>query len=172
MDEARPPTELGELDPNFKYEVAEYPGAENIRLCFACGTCSAGCPVREIDQTFNPRQIIRMVLLGMRERVLRSDFIWICSTCYTCHERCPQGVGFTDIMKALENMAVKAGYIKPLYRELMKLLSKTGTIYPADNRRRERMGLPPVPAENVYANKVFELTGVKRLLSGEEGESR
>ena len=75
-------------------------------------------------------------------------------------------------MKALENMAVKAGYLNPLYLELMKLLAKTGTIYPADNRRRERMGLPPVPAEKIYANKVFELTGIKRLLSGEEGESR
>ncbi len=170
MGKARQPTKVSELDPNFKYEVAEYPGAENIRLCFACGTCSAGCPVREIDQKFNPRRIIRMILLGMRERVLQSDFIWLCSTCYTCYERCPQGVRFTDIMKALENMAVKAGYIHPLYKEQIKLLAKIGAIYPVDNRRRERNGLPPVPAENIYASEVFELTGLKSLAADEEGK--
>ena len=66
-----------ELDPNFKYEVAAEIGGAHITRCFACGTCTAGCPVREIDEKYNPRKIIHMVLLGMRERVLKSDFIFI-----------------------------------------------------------------------------------------------
>ena len=68
------------LDPKFKYEVAREPGGENIKYCFQCGTCTSGCKVAELDRKYNPRKIIRMVILGMRERVLASDFIWSCAT--------------------------------------------------------------------------------------------
>ena len=55
-----------ELDSRFKYDVAGHPGGENIKLCFACGTCTAGCPVSDVDPEYNPRKIIREVLLGLR----------------------------------------------------------------------------------------------------------
>ncbi len=104
-----------ELDPDFKYEVAEEPGGENIKVCFSCGVCTAGCPVSEIDSSYNPRRIVRMVLLGMREQVLASDFIWLCTLCYTCYARCPQNVRFTDVMGALRNMAVREGHVHPSF---------------------------------------------------------
>lgn len=136
-----------ELDPNFKYEVAAEPGGQHISRCFACGTCTAGCPVREIDDKYNPRKIIRMVLLGMREKVLKSDFIWLCSTCYTCFDRCPQGVQLTAIMTALKNIAAREGYIHPAFKEQARLVSKFGRLYEVedfDNKKREKLGLPPV----------------------------
>ncbi|KAA0005284.1 MAG: heterodisulfide reductase [Thermoplasmata archaeon] len=136
-----------ELDPNFKYEVAAEPGGQHISRCFACGTCTAGCPVREIDDKYNPRKIIRMVLLGMRDKVLKSDFIWLCSTCYTCFDRCPQGVQLTAIMTALKNIAAREGYIHPSFKEQARLVSKFGRLYEVedfDNKKREKLGLPPV----------------------------
>ena len=96
-----------ELDPDFWKEVAAELGGREISRCFSCGTCTAGCPVREIEDRYNPRKIIRMVLLGMRDEVLSSDFIWLCSTCYTCYDRCPQDVHLTDIMTALKNIAMR-----------------------------------------------------------------
>ena len=97
------------LDSRFKYDVADYPGGENIRLCYACGTCTAGCPVAEIDPEFNPRKIIRQVLLGMRKEVLSSPVIWRCVQCYSCTAKCPQNVKFRDIIRALREMAVAEG---------------------------------------------------------------
>ena len=111
---------LSELDPKFKYEVAEQPGGENIKVCFSCGLCTAGCPVSEIDENYNPRKIIHMVLLGMREQVLSSDFIWLCSLCYTCYAHCPQNVKFTDVMRALRTMAVNEGYVHPSFLDRIK----------------------------------------------------
>lgn len=111
---------LNNLDTKFKYEVAEEPGGENIKLCFACGLCTAGCPVSEIDPEYNPRRIIRMVLLGMREEVLSSNLIWLCSLCYTCQAHCPQNVNFADVMKALRNMAVREGYVHPSFTKRIK----------------------------------------------------
>ena len=66
---------LNELDTKFKYDVADEPGGEHIKFCFACGLCTAGCPVSEIDPEYNPRRIIHMVILGMRKEVLSSSFI-------------------------------------------------------------------------------------------------
>ena len=111
---------LNELDPKFKYEVAEQPGGENIKLCFSCGLCTAGCPISEIDENYNPRKIIHMVLLGMRQQVLSSDIIWLCSLCYTCYAHCPQNVKFTDVMRALRTMAVKEGYVHPSFPDRIK----------------------------------------------------
>ncbi len=96
-----------DLDASFCEEVASLPGGENIRKCFACGTCAAGCPVTNIDEEYNPRKIIRQVLFGMREEVLKSPVIWFCVMCYRCYARCPQEVNFTDIMKALRHLAIK-----------------------------------------------------------------
>ena len=101
------------LDPNFKFEIAEKPGAENIRKCFACGTCTAGCPVFHVEHTYNPRKIIRMILLGMREEVLSSKTIWLCAQCYVCSANCPQNVDFSNIMLSLRHMAVQEGYASP-----------------------------------------------------------
>jgi heterodisulfide reductase subunit C len=105
------------LDPNFKFEIAARPGGENIKKCFACGTCTAGCPVFHVEHAYNPRRIIRMILLGMREEVLKSPVIWLCSQCYTCSANCPQDVDFSDIMFALRDLAVREGYAPASLRE-------------------------------------------------------
>ncbi|MGC8604649.1 MAG: 4Fe-4S dicluster domain-containing protein, partial [Desulfomonilaceae bacterium] len=91
---------LNELDPQFKNRVAEQPGGEGLMACFSCKACTAICPIQPLDHRYDPRKIIRMVLLGMKEQVLKSDFIWLCSSCYGCQEVCPQNVRFTEVMYA------------------------------------------------------------------------
>ncbi len=104
---------LSQLDLRFRDEIASHPGGENIRRCFACGTCAAGCPVTEVDSDYNCRRIIRQILLGMREEVLSSPLIWLCLVCYRCYVRCPQQVNFTDIMRVLRYLAVKEKRVSP-----------------------------------------------------------
>lgn len=99
-----------DLDLSFCEEVASQPGGEHIRRCFACGTCAAGCPVTEVDPSYNPRKIIRQILFGMRKEVLSSPQIWYCLVCYRCYARCPQKVNFTDVMRAVRYLAIKGSY--------------------------------------------------------------
>ena len=106
---------VSDLDAKFKYEVSDQPGGENLKLCFSCGICTAGCPVTEVENDYNPRKLIRMILLGMKEEVLSSNLIWLCSLCYTCYARCPQNVKFTDIMSVLRDMAVREKYVHPSF---------------------------------------------------------
>ncbi|MBN2302513.1 MAG: 4Fe-4S dicluster domain-containing protein [Lentisphaerae bacterium] len=97
-------------DANFKYEVASHPGAENIKKCFSCGTCTGACPVFRVESDYNPRKIIRQILLGLRKEVLQSKEIWLCARCYSCTAHCPQGVSFADIIVVLREMAIQEGY--------------------------------------------------------------
>src|SRR4030042_1309679 len=103
--------EVKDLDFSCAEEVASQPGGENIRKCFACGTCVAGCPISEIDEDYSPRRIIRQILFGMREAVLNSPNIWFCLVCYRCYARCPQKVNFTDVMRALRYLAIKGSHV-------------------------------------------------------------
>ena len=113
-----------ELYPKFKYEVAGRPGGEKLKVCYACGVCTAGCPVSEVSEDFDPRKIVRMVLMGMKERVLSSDSIWYCTQCFTCSGHCPQNVKFTDIMRVLREMAVNEGYVDPSFLQKAKELDR------------------------------------------------
>ncbi len=156
-----------DLDPNFKYEVAELPGGENLRYCFTCGTCTASCPIREVNEIFNPRKIIRMIVLGMKERVLKSEFMWLCTGCYSCQERCPQDVKITDLMNALKNYAVKHGVVHPGVAAQAEPIYNDGRIYAIedfDNKKREKMGLPRVKPRTEDASKIFEVTGLDKIV--------
>jgi heterodisulfide reductase subunit C len=98
------------LEANFKHEVAAKPGGAHLRRCFACGTCTAGCPVFQVETDYNPRKIIRMILLGMRKELLSSKVLWLCQRCSICSANCPQDVDFSNIVMALRDMAVAEGY--------------------------------------------------------------
>ena len=129
---------------DFIKEIMSHPGGENILKCVACGTCSAGCPVHQQNENFNPRKIIRMIKLRMREEVLKSDYIWLCSVCYNCYERCPQDVKCTEIMRILRNIAAKEGYAPQGVKLQLEAIEKFGRIYEIeefDNKKREKMGL-------------------------------
>ena len=99
----------GKSDQNFKNKVAVTPGGEHVLDCFLCGTCTAGCPVSEIDGNFNPRKIMRQILSGMKDETLSSNEIWKCNQCHTCVAHCPQDVRFADIIRALRETAVSDG---------------------------------------------------------------
>ncbi|MBE9473672.1 MAG: 4Fe-4S dicluster domain-containing protein [Chloroflexi bacterium] len=76
------------VDPNFLLELKQY-GEVNIESCFNCGNCTAICPL-STDETPFPRNNIRMVQLGMRERILESTDPWLCYYCGECSETCPR----------------------------------------------------------------------------------
>ena len=95
---------------SFKNDVRNTPGGANVLNCFLCGSCTAGCPVNEIDNEYNPRKVMRMVLLDMEDDILKSGDLWKCNQCHMCVAHCPQDVRFADIVRALREIAIEKGY--------------------------------------------------------------
>ena len=163
-----------QLDFNFKYEVAEEIGGEGILQCFQCGTCTATCPVREFDPDFNCRRVIRLVLLGAKDKVLSSNFVWQCSTCYSCYELCPQEVKITDIMTALKNIAVRHGHAPENLKGHIPLLEEfgqLGEITEFENTIREKHGLNLIVQSPDKVKMIFEKSKIKELIEGKGGDS-
>jgi heterodisulfide reductase subunit C len=151
------------FDANFKFLVASEPGGENIKKCFSCGTCTAGCPVREVTDRYNPRKIIRMALLGLKKEVLSSQFIWLCSSCYTCFERCPQDVRIPELMNAIKNIAAREGYLPPAMKTQLDLLSSFGRLLEItdfENEKRKESGLPPLQDKIEDIKKILQKIGI------------
>ena len=154
-----------DLDPNFKSLIASEPGGEHIKKCFSCGTCTAGCPVREVTDRYNPRQIIRMALLGMKKDVLSSQFIWLCFSCYTCQERCPQNVKIPELMNALKNIAVKEGYLPSAMKAQLDLLASFGRLLEItdfENEKRKDLDLPLLQEKTEEVRIILERLGLHR----------
>ncbi len=102
---------LQKTDSGFKDEIAEKIGLEEIKPCYSCGSCTGVCPAHEVIADFDPRRIIHMIVLGMREEVLSSDLIWFCCLCNSCYFVCPQGIRFSRIARELRKMALAEGYV-------------------------------------------------------------
>ncbi|MCD4786700.1 MAG: 4Fe-4S dicluster domain-containing protein [Desulfobacterales bacterium] len=102
---------LQKADSRFKDEIAQKIGIEEIKPCYTCGSCTGVCPVRKVIEDFDPRRIIHMIILGMREEVLSSDLIWFCCLCNSCYFVCPQGIRFSRIAAELQKMALSEKYV-------------------------------------------------------------
>ena len=102
-------SQIKNFEQSFKNEVAGRPGGERVLNCYLCGTCTAGCPISEIETDYNPRKIMRKILLGKKDELLSSGEIWKCYQCHTCVSHCPQDVRFADVIRALREIAVEEG---------------------------------------------------------------
>ena len=149
---------LKESDPDFIQEIQSSDFIGRFRCCYSCGTCTAGCPVHRVNKDYDPLRIMRMLVLGLREELVKGDMIWLCSDCYTCQENCPMEVKITDIINHLKNLATHEGNAPLGVSTQEKLLKDQGKIYiidEFDNKKREKVGLPSLPAMAEEARKLL-----------------
>ena len=97
-------------DPAFTREVLGT-GAAHLERCYQCQACSSGCPVAYAFD-YAPHQLLRMVQLGLKDRVLDSQTYWLCASCETCATRCPNEIEIVQIMDTLRHIAIREGRTK------------------------------------------------------------
>ena len=114
---SNPPIKASEIDPKFKYELQKIHGSEKILKCFQCGTCTSDCPVARFSDSYRPRTLIHMAQLGLKDRVLNSDTLWLCAACFTCTDRCPQDVEVAAVIRVFRNLAAEKGCFPQVFKD-------------------------------------------------------
>jgi heterodisulfide reductase subunit C len=158
----------------FSAEVTSRLGGETLTSCYQCGTCASSCPVAKITPKFNPREVIKLSLLGEKNEVISGEAIWLCCSCFNCQERCPQKVEIADVIYALRNIALAEGHIPNIYSEFASALQNEGRIVQVSKfveKKRETYGLPPLKPTGVDAiRKILSATGFDKLQQKEESQ--
>jgi heterodisulfide reductase subunit C len=129
----------------FPEEIKGRHGGETLLSCYQCGTCASSCPIARIDSRFNPREVIKLALLGERNEVISGESIWLCTSCFNCQERCPQNVEIAELIYALRNIAVDDGFSPNIYADFGSALMTEGRIVSISKfveKKREEYGLP------------------------------
>lgn len=109
-------------------------GIANLDLCYQCSMCSDGCPV-VYAMDYYPHQLIHMVKLGLKEEVLRSRSIWVCTSCQTCATRCPNEIDIVHLMDVLRKASIREGFenntdrIPRFHKTFINEVQKRGRIH-------------------------------------------
>lgn len=140
--------------------------AGQLNHCYACGSCTAGCPVHEVFPEFDPRKLAMMVKLGMKTQVLTSPYIWNCTACHNCEQHCPQNVQFFKILNVLKNMAAREGCAPYPWVIQTRNLARTGVVFRTDKsweEKRRSRSLPDLGLDGEKARIMIELSGLDRI---------
>jgi heterodisulfide reductase subunit C len=138
---------------------------EKVSACMQCGTCTGSCPNADaMDVT--PRQLWRLVLLGLKEDLFKSRTFWLCSSCYYCTLRCPRGLPLTETIGALKRLAVAEGILidrkSPLfYRTFLETVRRYGRV-----REMEMMTRYFVSLKNPITPLGFTPLGIRLMVKG------
>jgi len=110
----------------------------NIKECYQCGKCTAGCPVAE-HMDLRPSMIMRMLQTGDQktwEELLRSKSIWLCLTCETCYSRCPMELDIPKVIDYLrensyaeKKVHAEAGDIVAFHHSFLDTVERNGRLH-------------------------------------------
>lgn len=157
-------------DPDFTAEFIDS-GIETVKHCFQCGTCSGSCPSGR-RTPYKVRQIVRKCLLGLKEEVISDDALWMCTTCYTCQERCLRSVKIVEIIKKARNIAAHAGYMAKAHKMTGVFVLNTGHGVPINDdvkALRAKIGLSEVPpTTHAYPEALAEVQKLCKLTAFDE----
>ncbi|WP_406534522.1 CoB--CoM heterodisulfide reductase subunit C [Methanobrevibacter sp.] len=157
-------------DPDFTAEFIDA-GIETVKHCFQCGTCSGSCPSGR-RTPYKVRQIVRKCLLGLKDEVITDDALWMCTTCYTCQERCLRSVKIVEIIKKARNIAAHAGYMAKPHKMTGVFVMNTGHAVPInDNVKalRAKIGLPELPpTTHTYPEALEEVQKLCKITAFDE----
>ena len=90
---------------NFKDQILRMSGSD-VRKCMRCGKCSGTCPSYD-EMEYHPHQFVNMVEKGDIEKLMESESIYKCLTCFACVERCPRGVEPAKVIEAVRLEVVR-----------------------------------------------------------------
>jgi len=136
----------------------------DVHMCFQCGTCTGGCPSAP-RSSYRIRLFMRKAVLGLETEALTDPDLWLCTTCYSCVDRCPRNLAPTDMIMAMRNLAFKRDIVPLNFLKTVQAIYKTGHGVPnndANRAARVKLGLAPEP-ETTAGHPEF-IPGIQKII--------
>lgn len=138
---------------------------QKLSACMQCGTCTGSCG-SAAAMDYAPREIWRLLQLGLEEEIFDSKTFWLCSSCYTCTLRCPRGLPLTEAMACLKAVAMTRGAAKErmsptFYRSFLENVRRHGRVH-----EMEMMGRFFLALGNPLTPIGFTPLGLRLMLKG------
>lgn len=116
-------------------------------MCYQCGTCTGSCPSAP-RSSYRIRLFMRRAVLGLENEALTDPDLWLCTTCYSCTDRCPRDIAPTDVIMAMRNLAFKRDIVPKNFLQTVQLIYNSGHGVPnndVNRAARTKLGLPADP---------------------------
>ena len=150
-------------NPEFTKETEKLAGSM-AHMCFQCGTCTGGCPSAP-RSTYRIREFMRRGVLGLEEEALTDPDLWLCTTCYSCTDRCPRDLAPTDVIMAMRNLAFRRDIIPVNFLKTVTAIYASGHGVPnndVNRAAREKLGLTrDPPTTHMYPEYI---KGIQKII--------
>lgn len=120
----------------FYASLQKIPDGKQILACLQCGTCSGICPFGYL-MDYPPSRIISSLRAGYFERVLKSDLVWMCVSCYACTRACPARIPLTQgLMTRAKEELLLAGNVPSELQDALENSQRYGNPLGESPRKR------------------------------------
>ena len=128
------------VDPSFTDGIyaglQEVKDGERIRTCLQCGDCSGICPFGFM-MDYPPGKMVAALRAGSFGRVLNTDTVWMCVSCYACTEVCPAQIPLTSgLMTRAKEELLLAGNIPTELQHALEYSQRYGNPLGESPRKR------------------------------------
>ncbi len=120
----------------FYTSLQKLPEGEQILACLQCGTCSGVCPFGYL-MDFPPSKMIASLRAGFFDRVLKTDLVWMCVSCFACTRACPSKIPLTlGLMTRAKEELLLAGNVPTELQDALENSQRYGNPLGESPRRR------------------------------------
>ncbi len=129
-------TKSHSFSKEFFDSLYEGPEGERFKTCLQCATCSGACPFGYL-MDFPPGRMISYLRAGIFEKILNTDTVWMCVSCYACTEVCPQKIPVTPgLMTRAKEELLLAGNIPTELQSALEFSQRYGNPLGESPRKR------------------------------------
>jgi Fe-S oxidoreductase len=120
----------------FSTSLQKLPDGDRVQACLQCGTCSGICPFGYL-MDYPPSKMISALRAGVFEKVIKTDMIWMCVSCYACTNSCPAKIPLTPgLMTRAKEELLLAGNVPVELQDALQNTQRYGNPLGESPRKR------------------------------------
>ena len=124
------------ISNTFYTSLFNVPDGERIRKCLQCGDCSGICPFGYL-MVYPPSRMIAFLRAERFNKVLDTDTVWMCVSCYACTTVCPSQIPLTPgLMTRAKEELLLAGNVPTELQSALEFSQRYGNPLGESPRKR------------------------------------